>query len=119
MNEGVEPPDAEQSIGDLVQQLVADARDYVEAEINLYKEIAFQRADNAKSGFMLVAAGGSIALAGFIAFLVGLVLGLARWIGPVAAGIAVMAAAGLAGFLLVRAGAARLRPVDAIDEPLP
>lgn len=96
------------SIGDLVGQLVGDARTVAAAEANLYKQIALYRVGKARTGAIALAAGGFLAFAGLIAALVGLVMGLADWIGPVAAGLVVLAATGAAGYLLVRFGLGKM-----------
>jgi hypothetical protein len=99
---------ADSSIGDLFHQLVDDGRSLVSAEVNLYKQVALYRAGKAKSGIVALIAGGLLAYAALIAFLVGLVMGLADLIGPVAGGLAVLAVAGIVAFLLVRFGIAKM-----------
>ena len=96
------------SIGDLDHQLVDDGRSLVGAEVNLYKQIALYRAGKAKGGIVAFAAGGLLAFAGLIAFLVGVVLGLADLIGPVAGGLVVLAVTGIIAFLLFRYGAGKM-----------
>jgi hypothetical protein len=106
---GVRPDDpADSSIGDLFHQLVDDGRAFARAEVNLYKEIALYRAGKAKIGVAALAAGGFLAFAGLIALLVGLVIGLADLIGPVAAGLVVFAVTAIIGFVLVRFGLGRM-----------
>jgi Putative Actinobacterial Holin-X, holin superfamily III len=104
----VQTPQTDSSIGGLFHQLVDDGRNLVSAEVNLYRQIAVYRAGKAKSGLVALVAGGLLAFGGLIAFLVGLVMGLADWIGPVLAGIAVLAATGLIAFLLFRYGAGKM-----------
>jgi hypothetical protein len=99
---------ADSSIGDLFHQLVDDGRNLVSAEVNLYKQVALYRAGKAKSGIVALVAGGLLAYAALIAFLVGLVLGLADLIGPVAGGLAVLIVAGGIAFLLVRFGLGKM-----------
>lgn len=98
----------EQGIGDLVHQLVADGRNLVTAEVNLYKQIAAYRAGKAKNGVIALVAGGFLAYAGLIAFLVGLVIGLADIVGPVLGGVIVFAVCGIIAFLLVRYGVSKM-----------
>ncbi len=57
-----------------------------------------------------------LAYAGLIAALVGIVLGLANWIGPVAAGVVVLAVAGIAGYLLIRFGIGKLAALSGDQE---
>jgi predicted PurR-regulated permease PerM len=99
---------AESSIGDLFSQLVADGRNLVSAEVNLYKQIALYRAGKAKNGVIALVAGGFLAYAGLIAFLVGVVMGLADLVGPVLGGLIVLAVTGIVAFLLIRYGASKM-----------
>lgn len=107
MHGRVERPD-DDSIGDLIQQLVEDGRNVAAAEVRLYKQIALYRIGKARTGAIALAAGGFLAFAGLIAALVGLVMGLAVLIGPVAAGLVVLAATGAIAFLLVRFGLGKM-----------
>ncbi|CAA9519211.1 MAG: hypothetical protein AVDCRST_MAG23-88 [uncultured Sphingosinicella sp.] len=99
---------AEESIGDLFHQLVDDGRTLVTAEVNLYKQIAVTRAGKAKNGIIALVAAGFLAYAGLIAFLVGVVMGLADIMGPVLGGLVVLAVTGLIAFFLVRYGASKM-----------
>jgi len=98
----------ETPIGELFGSLVDDGRSLVRAEIGLYKQIAVYRANKAKLGLAALVAGGLLAFAGLIAFLVGLVIGLADLVGGVAAGLIVFAVAGIIAFLLFRWGAGKM-----------
>lgn len=107
----LQPPPADptqSSIGGLIHQVLDDGRAVVAAEVDLYKRIALYRAGKAKNGLLAFVAAALLAFAGLIAFLVGLVIGLAALIGPVGAGIVVLVGTGVVAFLLVRFGAARL-----------
>ena len=99
---------ADSSIGDLFHRLVDEGRTFVTAEANLYKQIALYRAGKAKNGVIALVAGGFLAYAALIAFLVGLVMGLADLIGPVLGGLVVLAAVGGISFLLIRYGAGKM-----------
>lgn len=107
MHGRIENPD-DNSIGDLVQQLVDEGRNVASAEANLYKQIALYRIGKARTGAIALATGGFLAFAGLIAGLVGLVMGLANLIGPVAAGLVVLAVTGAIGYLLVRYGIGKM-----------
>ncbi|WP_158274703.1 phage holin family protein [Sphingosinicella humi] len=107
MHGRIERPD-DDSLGDLIQQLVEDGRNVAAAEVRLYKQIALYRIGKARTGAIALAAGGFLAFAGLIAALVGLVMGLAVLIGPVAAGLVVLAATGAIAFLLVRFGLGKM-----------
>ena len=99
---------ADNSIGDLFHQLVDDGRTLVSAEVNLYKQIALARTAKAKNGLIALVAGGLLAYAGLIAFLVGIVMGLADFLGPVLGGLIVFAVAGIIAFVLVRYGISKM-----------
>jgi len=107
---------ADSSIKDLFGQLVDDGRGLVRAEVNLYKQVALYRAGKAKIGIAALVAGGLLAYAGLIAALVGLVMGLADLIGPVLGGLAVLAICGIAAFLLVRFGAAKMAALSGDED---
>lgn len=100
---------AEASIGDLFKQVVADGRTLVGAEVNLYKQIAKYRAGKAKSGLVALVAGGLLAFAALIAFMVGLMLEIAHLLDSSAlAGLALLAVTGLIAFFLFRFGAGKM-----------
>jgi hypothetical protein len=99
---------AEESIGDLFHQLVDDGRTLVGAEVNLYRQIALSRASKAKNGIIALAAAGFLAYAGLIAFLVGVVMGLADFLGPVLGGLVVLAVTGIVAYILVQYGLSKV-----------
>jgi phage-related minor tail protein len=107
---------AESSIGDLFHRLIDEGKTFVSAEANLYKQVALYRAGKAKNGVIALVAAGLLAYAGLIAALVGLVMGLANLIGPVAAGVAVLAVTGIIAFLLVRYGASKMTALSGDPE---
>ena len=108
------PTDA--GIGDLFSELVADGRTLVSAEVNLYKQIARYRVGKAKNGAIALVAAGLLAYAALIAFLVGVVIGLADLIGPVLGGLAVLAVSGIVAFLLVRYGAGKMAALSGDED---
>ena len=95
---------ADNSLGDLFHQLVDDGRSLVSAEVDLYKQIALYRTGKARNGIIALAAAGFLAYAGLIAFLVGVVMGLAAFMGPVLGGLVVLVASGIIAFALVKYG---------------
>lgn len=99
---------ADSSIPDLFHQLVEEGRTYAGAEANLYKQIALYRVGKAKNGLIALVAGGLLAYAALIAFLVGLVMGLADFLGPVLGGFVVLAVSGGIAFFLFRYGAGKM-----------
>jgi hypothetical protein len=99
---------ADASVADLFHQLVDDGRSLVGAEVNLYKQIAAYRASKAKNGIAALAAALFLLNAALVAFFVSLVMGLDNFLGPIGAGLVVLAVTGIIGFLLVRYGAGKL-----------
>lgn len=99
---------ADNSLGDLFHQLVEDGRSLVSAEVNLYKQIALYRTGKAKNGIIALAAGGFLAYAGLIAFLVGVVMGLADFLGPVLGGLIVLIVSGIIAYILVQYGLSKM-----------
>jgi hypothetical protein len=96
------------SLGELFGRLVGEGREVARSEASFYKALASYRLGKAKGGLIALGAGIVFAHMGAIALTIGLVLAVATLIGPLGAGLAVAAALGLVGFLLVRYGAARL-----------
>lgn len=95
-------------IGDIVSRLIDDGKSLARAELDLMKAVARYRAEMARSGAILLGGGIVLVIAGFVGLVVGLVLGLSPIIGPVLAGVAVLAVTGVVGFLLIRAGGRKL-----------
>lgn len=107
---------SEASIGELFGQLADDGRSLVRAEVDLYKKIALRRAGKASGGLVALVAGGVLLLAALIVAMVGLALGLANYVGPVAGGLIVAAAAGLIGFVLIRMGLGKMKALGGDSE---
>lgn len=100
---------AESSIGDLFHKLVDDGRSLVGAEVGLYKQIAVYRASKAKNGIIALVAGGLLAFAALIAFMVGLMMELADLFDSSAlGGLALLVITGVIAFLLFRFGAGKM-----------
>jgi uncharacterized protein YaaW (UPF0174 family) len=108
------PPD--ESIADLVSQLIEDGRTYARAEVNLYKQVAAYRASKAKNGIAALVVAGVLGMSALTAIVVGLVMGLGVIIGPVAAGFAVAAGLGIAAFVLLRWGLGRVKALGGDEE---
>jgi hypothetical protein len=108
------PPD--ESIPDLIGQLIEDGRTYARAEVNLYKQIAAYRASKAKNGIAALVVAGVLGLSALTAITIGLVMGLAVIIGPVAAGFAVAAGYGIVAYLLLRWGLERVKALGGDEE---
>jgi hypothetical protein len=107
----VEDP-REESIGDLFGRLIEDGRSYARAEIDLLKEIARHRAGRARTGLILLVAGGVLLLSSLTALILGLVLGLAALTGPLLAGLIIAAVLAGTGYGLVRVGLKGLRALS-------
>ena len=100
------PPD-ERPVGEIVHQLIEEGKSYARAEVGLAKAIAAAKAKAVALPAGLLAAALFIAMAGLNALAVGVVLALARFIGPLGAGLAGLlifaaVAGGLAWFALQR-----------------
>lgn len=100
------------SIGGLFHRLADDGKAYVRAEANLYKQIAAYRASRAMPGIIALVAAFLLINAALVAALVGVVLGLAVLVGPVAAGLIVLLATAGIGYGLVRYALARLQALS-------
>ncbi len=111
---GIDP--RSESISDLVGRLVEDGRDYAQAEIGLYRQIASYRIGRAKSGLILLSAGAVLLLSSLTALILALVLGLATLIGPFGAGLVVALALAGTGFVLVRIGTRGLSALSGDDD---
>jgi hypothetical protein len=92
------PP--ERPIGELVHELIEDGKAYARAEIGLVKAIATAKGKALILPAILFGLAFIFALAAITALAVGVVMGLAAFIGPLAAGfIGLLIFAGIAGGL--------------------
>jgi hypothetical protein len=101
----------ERSLGEMLADLSRDTRLLIQQEIGLARKELAEKAALMRNSVVLVIGGGVLAHAGLMALVAGLVLiqikvGLEPWL---AALIAAVVAAG-AGYLLIRAGLASLKP---------
>ena len=104
----VEPTSPERPVGELVQELVDEGKAYARAELDLAKAIAAAKAKALALPAGLLVAALFIGMAALNALALGLVLALAKFVGPLAAGIAGMVilsviAGGLAWYGIERA----------------
>ena len=86
----VEPPPpggAERPVGELVHELIEDGKAYARAEIDLVKAIATAKGKALAVPLALFGVAFILALAAVSALALGVVLALARFIGPLAAGV--------------------------------
>ncbi len=94
----------DESIGDLVNRLIEDGRDYARAEFELYGAIANYRAIRARRALVALAAGWFFLVTSMTALVLGTVLSLAARIGAMWAGLAVGIPLAAGGYALVRYG---------------
>jgi hypothetical protein len=86
----VDPPPpggAERPVGELVHELIEDGRAYARAEFDLAKAIATAKGKALALPLGLFAAALFIGMAAINALVFGVVLALARFVGPLAAGL--------------------------------
>ena len=99
--EHAQPPGSGRPVGELVHQLIEDGKAYARAEVGLVKAIASAKASAIALPAGLLAAALLIGMAALNALAFGVVLALAKLIGPLLAGIAGMVLfAALAGVLV-------------------
>jgi sorbitol-specific phosphotransferase system component IIBC len=80
-------PQAERPVGELVHELIEEGKAYARAEIGLARAIASAKARALVLPAILFGTAFILALAGVAALALGVVLALARFIGPLAAGV--------------------------------
>jgi hypothetical protein len=94
------PPPPERPIGELVHELIEESKAYARAEIGLAKTIAAEKGKALILPAILFGLAVIFALAAITALAVGVVMGLAKFIGPLAAGfLGMLIFAGIAGGL--------------------
>ena len=94
------PPYSERPVGELVSQLIDEGKAYARAEFGLVKAIATAKGKALAIPAALFGAAFICALAAITALAVGVVIGLAKFIGPLAAGfIGMLIFAAIAGGL--------------------
>lgn len=94
-------PQAERPIGELVHELIEEGKAYARAEIGLAKAIASAKGRALVLPAILFGAAFVLALAAVTALAVGVVIALAKFIGPLAAGFV-----GMLIFLALAGGSA-------------
>jgi Putative Actinobacterial Holin-X, holin superfamily III len=85
-----DPPPPERPVGELVHELIDEGKAYARAEIDLAKAIAAAKGKALVLPAALFGAAFICALAAITALAVGIVMALAAFIGPLAAGFAGM-----------------------------
>lgn len=93
-------PDEDRPIGELVHELIENGKAYAKAEVNVVKTMATSKVSAAKTPAILFGAAYLLLNAAIVALAVGVALGLATLIGPLAGGaVGFLLFAGLAGLL--------------------
>jgi len=104
------PPDGnDRPIGELVSQLVDDGKAYAQAEIDLVKAIAADKAADARTAAILLGLALIVAFGAIVALCVGIVLALAAVMEPLLAGIVAFILIGGIAAILGWLGAQKIR----------
>ena len=98
-------PDSDEGIGTLFTRLIDDGGRLIRAEIELYRQMSIHRLLRSRLAVVLAVTAILLIQGSVVALLVGFAIGLARWLGPVGAGIAVCIVGLAVGALLLRAAA--------------
>jgi hypothetical protein len=102
-------PERERPIGDIVGDLVDDAKAYARAEFDLAKAIAADKAQGLKVGAILLVVALVVAFGAITALSVGIFALLATFLGPLLGGIVAFILIGAVAGLLAWAGIAKIR----------
>lgn len=109
-----EEPD--RPIGELFSHAVDQGGELIRAELAVYRRLALRKVMAARLAVALMLAGVLLAFGSASALMIGLAIGLARFVGPMAGGLL----AGLIGFaiaaLLVREGLKRLPGITIAED---
>ena len=81
------PGDNDRPVGELVHELIEDGKAYARAEVGLVKAMATAKANAIKLPAILFGTAFLLALAAITALAVGVAMGLATLIGPLAGGV--------------------------------
>lgn len=103
------PPDNERAIGDIVSDLVDDAKAYAQAELDLAKAIAADKARRIKVGAILLVVALVVAFGAVTAISVAIFALLATFLGPLLGGIVAFLLIGAVAGLLAWTGIAKVR----------
>lgn len=98
------------SVGTLVQQLAADAREFATAEVEVAKAKALEKVGRYKNAGIFFAAAAVLAMSALTALLVGLILTVATLVGPGWATLIVIGATLAIAGVLAMIGKGRLTP---------
>lgn len=98
------------SVGTLVHQLAADAREFATAEVEVAKAKALEKVNRFKNAGIFFGAAATLALSAVTALLVGLILTLATLVGPGWATLIVIGVTLVIAGVLAMIGKGRLTP---------
>ena len=103
------PPEDERPIGEIVSDLVDDAKAYAQAEFDLAKAIAADKARRIKVGAILLVVALVVAFGAVTAISVAIFALLATFLGPLLGGIVAFLLIGAVAGLLAWTGIAKVR----------
>lgn len=95
-------PQSEEGIGTLFARLIEEGRELVRAEIELYRQITLNRLLRSRLAVALAVTAVLLIQASVTALLVGCVLFLALWLGPMGSALAVCAIGLIIAAILLR-----------------
>jgi divalent metal cation (Fe/Co/Zn/Cd) transporter len=114
----LKPPDPpsvkkgeEPEIGDLLGRLIDDAEAYARAELKVARAVAEAKLEAAKRPSLMLAASLFFAQSALTVLAVAVALALARFVGPLAAGVIACLIFGAIAAVLIRIGWSRLREI--------
>lgn len=102
------------SVGTLVQQFAADAREFATAEYEVTKAKALEKVNRFKNAAIFFGAAAMLAASALTALLVGLILTVATLVGPGWATLIVIGATLAIAGILAMIGKGRLSPTKAV-----
>ena len=106
-----------EGLGDLFARLIDNAGNVVRAEMNVYRQGLFYRAEQARGGLIKLAVAFGLFLGALLCLMIGTLMALSALVGPLAAGAILAAGGGLVGLLLATRGQRELAAViDADDD---
>lgn len=110
-------PQQEEGIGTLFSRLIEEGRDFVRAEIGVYRQITLNRLMRSRTAVVLAVAAILLAQASITALLVGIMFALAWWLGPIGGGVVTAVLGLLISWLLIRAAIKRFAAATDMDGP--
>ena len=105
--------DDRESISELVSRIIADAKGYVTAQVEVVKQTASTGLEKGGVGVGMIVGAGLLAYAAVIILLVAIFTWLNDMIGPIGAGLIVVIGTLLVAFLLFKLGISRINQAKA------